>query len=346
MSEPGREWLVAIRLRQLGDVLATLPVLGAIKAHRPARGIAYVVDAPYARLVGRVSFVDRVLVPPRNGSPRDWWRFVREMRDLHPAAALDFHGSARSAFLALECGARQRAGFDVRLRRAAYTVVEPRGEWKEGRRVPHTPIEWGLRLARHVGAAHAEPLPPRIECGADEIARAADRWVGVGVARERLGARLVGLNPGRPVATKRWEPARFVELARSLSARGLAVAVLWGPGEEGVARAVVQAADHGAVLAPAFPLDDVPAALRHLTALVTIDSGLKHLAVCSGVPTVTIFGSTDPGEWHMGTERDRVLWRGLSCAPCRRTVCPFGAPCMDVAAAEVLRRVLEVVEAA
>jgi hypothetical protein len=38
----------------------------------------------------------------------------------------------------------------------------------------------------------------------------------------------------------------------------------------------------------------------------------------------------------MGTARDRVLWRGLSCSPCRRHVCPFAAPCMDISPFDVL----------
>ncbi len=73
-----------------------------------------------------------------------------------------------------------------------------------------------------------------------------------------------------------------------------------------------------------------------MRALVTIDSGLKHLAVCTGTPTVTLFGATDPREWHLGTERDRVLWKAFSCSPCRRLQCPFGAPCMEFSVAEVL----------
>ena len=53
-------------------------------------------------------------------------------------------------------------------------------------------------------------------------------------------------------------------------------------------------------------------------------------------PTVTVFGSTDPREWHMGSGRDVALWKGLSCSPCRRLDCPMGVPCMDVGVREVL----------
>ena len=328
------EWLVAVRLRQLGDVLAALEVLRAIKAARPERRVAYVVEGTYAELVHNEPYIDLVSSPPRGGAGA-WLSYLRGLRALGAAEAVDFHGSARSALITLASGARRRVGFDVRVRRRAYTVVEPRGEFREGRRVPHTPITWGMRLARHVGATAADDLPPALAAPPGARARALERLCAAGVSREAVDAgRLVGLNPGRPVASKSWPGGRFVELSRRLAARGYQVLVFWGPGEEAVAGTI--ASESGAVLAPRLSLAELPAALPACAALVTIDSGLKHLAVCARVPTVTVFGSTDPREWHMGTARDAVVWRALSCSPCRRLACPFGAPCMDVAVDTVL----------
>ena len=93
-------------------------------------------------------------------------------------------------------------------------------------------------------------------------------------------------------------------LCERLAAGGRRVLVLWGPGEEETARAIVRDAGHAAVLAPPTALVDMPGLLVACAALVTIDSGLKHLAVCVRVPTVTLFGATDPREWHMGGDAD------------------------------------------
>ncbi|HET6350471.1 MAG TPA: glycosyltransferase family 9 protein, partial [Candidatus Krumholzibacteria bacterium] len=123
-------------------------------------------------------------------------------------------------------------------------------------------------------------------------------------------------------------PDRFVTLARRLRAQGRAVVVFWGPGEHNDAMRI--AADAGVVCAPALSLVEMHAALTWCATLVTIDSGLKHLAVCARVPTVTLFGPTDPREWHMGASEDVVLWKGLSCSPCRRLDCPIGTPCMEI----------------
>jgi ADP-heptose:LPS heptosyltransferase len=200
-----------------------------------------------------------------------------------------------------------------------------------------------MRLARHAGASQSALVPPALAISAVERDRALERLCAAGVSPGAVREhRLVGLNPGRPVATKSWPQSRFVELGRRLAGLGYQAVVFWGPGEEGVAREI--AAGAGAVLAPSLSLAELPAALTGCAVVVTTDSGLKHLAVCARVPTVTVFGATDPREWHMGTDLDAALWRGLSCSPCRRLLCPFGAPCLEVGVDEVmeaLRRVTE-----
>ena len=319
------DWVLAIRLRQLGDVLAALAPLRALKAHRAERRIAYVVEAPYAELLRGLDFIDALPSPPRGGAGA-WGEYVRSLRRLHPSAALDFHGSARSALIARVSGARTRVGFDVRGRKLAYTIVEPRGEFRDGVRVPHTPIEWGMRLARHVGAAPADALLPRLPVadGARERARSALAAVGIAPHEIDAGA-VVGLNPGRPAPVKSWAPNRFSELARRIAESGRRVLVMWGPGEEETARAIVRDAGSAAVLAPPTALADMPGLVAACSALVTIDSGLKHLAVCVRVPTVTLFGATDPREWHMGGAADSFLrrcrsWKiGLSSTARRMT---------------------------
>ena len=338
------DWVLAIRLRQLGDVLASLEVLRAIKAHRPERRVAVVVNAPYAPLVEPEPYIDRVLAPPRGGVV-EWGRFLRDVHALAPAATIDLHGSARAALITLSSGAPLRAGFDLRVRRHAYTVVEPRGEFRDGRRVPHNPITWGFRLARHVGCADVGALPPMLAVATSGREAARVRLRDAGLSDAALGQRrVIALNPGRPVASKSWKSDRFVDLARQLRRDGHGVVVFWGPGEEAEATRIAE--QSGAVRAPALSLVEMSAALTWCAALVTIDSGLKHLAVCARTPTVTLFGSTDPREWHMGGERDAVLWRGLSCSPCRRLECPFGTPCMDVEVSAVMNALRSVLKEA
>jgi ADP-heptose:LPS heptosyltransferase len=334
---------VAIRLRQFGDVLATLGALAALRRGVPGARIVYVVDEAYHEVLRGVDFVDELLPsPPRVDGPgalAAYMEFVRVVRRMRPSAVLDFHGNARSALLTALSGARVRVGFEVRLRRRAYTAVEPRAVFDEsGAVVPRTALDAALALAARAGAvAGARGELPEIRVAGADLARARTRLTAAGVpARAVEAGRVVGLNPGNPYPAKAWPRERFVALARGFADAGRHCVVLWGPREEDAARAIVDDAGDGVSLAPATRLGDLPALVRALALVVTIDSGLKHLAVCVRVPTVTLFGPTGPREWHMGTDRDRTLWRGLSCSPCRRRECPFGAPCMDFTPLDVL----------
>jgi ADP-heptose:LPS heptosyltransferase len=337
-------------MRQFGDVLATLGALEAIKTRWPERRLTYVIDSHYHPLLESLEFIDELLPsPPRGGGPARVMRYlgyVSRIRSTRPAAVVDFHGNARSALLTRLVGAPVRVGWRVRGRRHAYTVAEPRAEVVEGAVRPRTSLESAMCLVRHLDVGVEGARPSAIRVGADELARARRRLERTGVpARALESGGVVGLNPGRPFPAKAWALTRFASLAQELVAAGRHVVVTWGPREREAAAEVVAEAARGrgpgsrVTLAPETHIDDLPGMIGSLSALVTIDSGLKHLAVCVGVPTVTLFGATDPREWHMGGRRDRVLWRGLSCSPCRRRVCPFGTPCMDIPVVAVMEAV-------
>ncbi len=64
MPVKSRPTLIAIRLRQLGDVLATLGTLRAIKESDPNRRVVYVVDSLFHELLSEVEFIDLLLPEP------------------------------------------------------------------------------------------------------------------------------------------------------------------------------------------------------------------------------------------------------------------------------------------
>lgn len=100
----------------------------------------------------------------------------------------------------------------------------------------------------------------------------------------------VALNPGARKVDHRWPAARFAALAAGLwSRRGLRSLVLWGPGEEQLARELVAASEGAALLSPRTSLDELASVLRGARLVVTNDTGPMHLAVACGAPVLGIF---------------------------------------------------------
>jgi ADP-heptose:LPS heptosyltransferase len=338
--------VVALRLRELGDVLATLGALQALKEAGPDREVSYVVDDRFHPLLKNEPYIDRLLAsPPKVRSLRElagFVRYVRNLRNLHADIVLDFHSNTRSAFITSLLGAKVRAGYDVKVRKVAYNVVEPRADLAGGRTRFWNSAQSSLRLARHAGATEDQTaMLPELAVDDTAVRGGVELLASAGVPGEAAAAGTVaGLNPGKIYQSKAWPEDHFVRLAQALADRGQPVVLLWGPGERDSAAGIADRAGDGVWLGPAVDLEALPGVLKNLAYVVTIDSGLKHLAVCVRVPTVTIFGSTSPREWHIGTHRDGYLWKGYSCSPCRRLDCPMGAPCMsDVSPEDVLAEI-------
>jgi len=95
--------------------------------------------------------------------------------------------------------------------------------------------------------------------------------------------------------SKCWPPERFGELARRLfSEGGMRSVINYGPGEEGLAKRVVDVAGPSAAVSYSGSFGELMAILRGADCVVVGDTGPLHLADALGARVVAIFGPTDP----------------------------------------------------
>jgi ADP-heptose:LPS heptosyltransferase len=176
-------------------------------------------------------------------------------------------------------------------------------------------IDKNLRLAGTIGApTHTRefPLMP-VRSSALESLRAG------GLARYAL------INCGAAWPNKRWPADRFGRIAAWLREQhGLASVVMWGPGEQALADAVVASSDGAAVAAPPTGLSDLVAIAHDARIMVSGDTGPTHVAAALGTPVVSIFGPTDPhrnGPWG---NADIAVSRYERCTCHYERVCRHG----------------------
>ena len=303
---------LVVRLSALGDLVHTLPVVAALRRGDPTGRIDWLVDERFKELVDLVPAIDRRMTWPRRGSSlSSYYRAIRELRRERYDVALDVQGLFKSGAAAWLGGATRVVGFD------RTGLREPAASWFHTERAlatsPGHVIEKNLTLVSHLGV-DPRPWSFPIETPPTSV---------VARVREQLSLDgeepFVVVNPGSAWPSKCWPPARYGELAQRMSAElGSRVVVAWGPGEQDLAAAVVDAAAGAAVLAPPTDIRDLVSLLRAASLVVGGDTGPLHLAMAARTPVVAIYGPSDPvrnGPWGPAD----VVVRPASSCPCLET---------------------------
>ncbi|GAB4258714.1 glycosyltransferase family 9 protein [Deferrisoma sp.] len=301
---------LVIQLRQIGDVVLTTPIPRILKEARPGCRVAFLTERPSDGLLRGNPHIDEILLNDRNAP---WWRTLAlggELRRRRFDVVLDFMGNPRSALLTRLSGAPMRVSYEAAARRWAYTH-------NAGREGGYA-VTVKKNLLGPLGISSSWDRP---EIYLSEEERA---W---GVAQRRAligeGRRFVTVDPTHRRATRRWPEAHYGELCARLADWGWTPVVLWGPGEEGVARAVVEASGGRTRVAPKTNLREMAALIAAADLHVGNCSAPRHIAVAVGTPTFTVLGSTSAGWTHPAPEHTEIAL-GLECQPCNRNECQRG----------------------
>ena len=307
----------------LGDAVMSIPAVEACKQGRPDLRLTVLAPAKLAPLWRRVGAVDEVLAIEPGESPRQLAKRLHREFD----AAILFPNSLRSALEMRALGVPRIAGYPGHQRRWLLEAIPK-----------FTPESCGhhanrfMRLVVHCGAPDADASP--------SFAR-----------RPRSTNRTqprIGICPGAEYGpAKRWPAERFAAAMREFEAKTPAEWILFGvAGDAPAGEAIVQACTFGITnLIGKTTLDQLMDELATCDALLTNDTGTMHLAAFLGVPTVAIFGSTEPeltsplGDFH------EILRHKVDCSPCFLRECPIDFRCMTriepAEAAAALHRVLQ-----
>ncbi len=340
------ERILVIRLGALGDVLRTRFAFPGLRALYPEARIDWLVEDRAAAGLAGIVGLDGVIQVPRSllrwRRPWDGWRrltrLVNDLRARRYDLALDFHCILKSALLAWGAGIPVRVGYDgTHAREGSQRFLTHQAQVRPAHL---SRFERNAGLVRYLGGKVSATAPPPLELPVQ-----ARRAV------EGLPADPIVMHPGTSVSTryKRWDPARYAEVAVQLQARiGAPSLVTWGPvaGERECAEAVVERASGAASLGPrTASLAEFLALLARARLFLGSDSGPLHLASLVGTPAVVLFGPTDPLEnAPFPGVPSRILQHDVGCNPCRRG-CP-ALPCMGaVQVEEVVRAALELVAA-
>jgi heptosyltransferase-3 len=137
----------------------------------------------------------------------------------------------------------------------------------------------------------------------DDAMTSSDQLLPVIKTHDMISKLFIAIHPGSGAAQKCWPTSRFAEVIKRLWEQKLPVLLLEGPADS----------DRMYDLLQQLPLPPTPEMFKMLTNAPLLkvaqhlqqsscylgnDSGITHLAAMLGVPTIAIFGPTDPKIWR------------------------------------------------
>lgn len=128
---------------------------------------------------------------------------------------------------------------------------------------------------------------------------------------------VVGLHPGSGGQIgKRWAKEKFVELGDELYEKyGAKVLLFGGPDEAGLKQDICALMKNKPVLVEGT-LKQTATVIGRCDLFISNDSGLMHIATAMGVPTIGVFGPTDPRRTSPWGEKNTIVAKDMPCIPC------------------------------
>lgn len=316
----------------IGDVVMTLPAVAAIRKTFSGARISVLVKPWVAEVFHLCPEVDEVIIyqqPGVHSGITGMIRLIKELRAGKFDAAILFQNAIEAAIITLLAGIPIRAGYNSDARGLLLTHLVKRT--KAIRKVHQ--VHYYLEMVKSLGCKSADTdaylkLP-------DSYSSLADRLIQEhGIDNQKL---FVGIAPGATYgAAKKWYPERFAMVADRLIKDFSAEIILFGSkGDMDSADTLQRNAGQKLVnVAGKTSLKEAIALIGHCRLFISNDSGLMHVAGALNIPTIAIFGSTNPVTTSPPGKRSVVIHKDVPCAPCLKKTCPKSFECMDQISAD------------
>ena len=276
--------ILAIQLRQLGDILLTTPVLKALQqqgyhvtflCHR--MGLKFFEghkDLPY----------HEIWTYREEDTLRQQVDLLKKIRQSKVTTVIDFMGNPRSAFYARISNASQRISWDTR-RKWAYTTTVVR----TGQRYV---VDDKNRLLEAGGFRKSEDL--KLFCPRLPSQKVTDYLTSFSPQQHRIL-----LAPASRKKERLWSSQQFAcladHLARHWNAR---IMWIWGPGEKEFVEGIASLCKEKTYFIPQLSISELTELMYHSDLFIGLTNGPSHLAISAELPSLQLHGPTLAKAWN------------------------------------------------
>ncbi len=308
--------ILCIKPRGIGDIVLSTIILENLHAYFPGVKIDYLTESFAKQAVEHNPLVHKVITM---GKKEFLLRVVFQIRKEKYNMVLDLWSNPKTAQITFLSGAQYRIGFGYRGRKYAYNIsaADDRGD--------HHSAEHNLELLKFIGIPI---ISKNISFQYDKIS---EKSASIFIEEKQLtGKTIIGIIPAGGWVSKRCNKEKWVEICKAFTGKfDVIFLILWGPGDEEDADYIVSELKEKGILAPPTTIPAMAALMKKCKAIISNDSGPMHIAAALNVPTIGLFGATDP-EKHGPYSKNSgyVIKDDLHCIICNKLECPYNQECM------------------
>ena len=313
----------------IGDAILTLPAIASIRATYPQAHLAVLAKPWVADIYKLFSDVNEVIIyENKYDHAIGVFRLAQLLRKRKFDAAILLQNAIEAAIISSAAGIPVRAGYDSDGRGILLTHRVSRS--KEIKALHQ--IDYYLEMVKALGCVtvnkelHLETKINRLDAQ-----RVLQKWI------PGLQNGIIGLAPGATYGpAKRWLPERFAAVADKIAQVFPGrIILLGGKSDANTAEELRRLAQTDLLnLAGKTNLAEAIYLISQCRLFISNDSGLMHIAGALNIPTIAIFGSTNPATTSPVGAQSVVIHREVPCSPCLKKTCPTDFRCMQLISVE------------
>lgn len=314
--------VLIIKTTSLGDVIHTLPALTDAGQAIPGIQFDWVVEQPFAEVPAWHPLVNQVIPvslrrwrkkPLQTLRSGEWQAFRQHLQSEKYDYIIDAQGLIKSAFLTylakgIRCGLNWQSAWEplasllyqhkYAINPEQHAVIRVRQLFSQALnyKLPETIADYGIKR--------------------EQLAKLAKH-------ESNVTTNYIVFLHGTTWPTKHWPESYWQQLAKHVVDAGFNIKIPWGNSTEHErAQRIAQNLSQACVL-PKLNLAEMASILAGAKACVAVDTGLGHLAAALKVPTLSLYGPTNPIlTGTMGTYQQHLAAE-FPCAPCLQKTCQY-----------------------
>lgn len=308
----------------IGDAVMTLPAIASVRAAYPKSRISILAKPIVADIYKLFTEVDEIIIYKKQfDNLPGIFRLASVLYKKKFDAAILLQNAIEVAIMTFAARIKYRAGYNSDGRGLLLTHSVKRT--KEVRKAHQ--VGYYLEMVKALGC------PP---VGWETHLQAKiNRVTAQNILREFIpeAKNIIGIVPGATYGpAKRWLPDRFAAVADKLSDMfDCQIILLGGKDDWQTAEEVRRQAGAQLInLSGKTTVREAVYLISQCSLFISNDSGLMHIAGALNIPTVAIFGSTNPVTTSPIGEKIIIVRKEVPCSPCLKETCPTDFRCMNL----------------